>query len=107
METVCPMIYEKDQTFQTSGWLIRILLLVLTAFFAIPAALIVRLVLPFEITWYSWTRIEIQRSRPSHQERASMRIASQIPPSVHFVVSLNLLGNMSNQLTKLRFHDRL
>lgn len=107
MESICPIIYDKDQYFQTSGWPARILLFLFTTWAAIPAVLMLRLILPFEVDWYSWTKIEIRRSRLSHQERASKRIASQISPSLHFMVSLNVVDDMTNQFIMLRYLDRL
>ncbi|KAJ9107516.1 hypothetical protein QFC21_000972 [Naganishia friedmannii] len=85
LESICPLVYDKDQDYQKSGAATRFLILVITAWAAIPTILIVKLMSPLEITWSTWAKMEIHRSRLNRQERASQRIASQISPSIHLM----------------------
>jgi hypothetical protein len=86
LEIVCPLIFDKDDPFATGSGPMRVLYLIMGIWFSLPAVMMLRAILPFTVTWDSWTRLDIRRSRRTHRERASKRIADQLAPSVRLMV---------------------
>lgn len=86
LKIVCPLIFDKIDSFATGSGPLRVLFLIMGIWFALPAVLMLRAIVPFTVTLDSWTRLDIRRTRRNHRERASERLADQLAPSVRFMV---------------------
>lgn len=83
---ICPPVFNKDGAFADPSGPMRVLYAIIGVWFALPALLMLRAILPVTITWTTWTNLEIQRAQATHRERASQRVANQITLPVRTMV---------------------
>lgn len=100
-------MFDKDDNFRTSSAVKRAFLGILWLWVAIPAFLMLRAISPVSVTWTSWTSFTIERSRSSHRERASKRVADQLTPLMRLSVSLGRLTHDVLDLTVFTLRDQV
>jgi hypothetical protein len=103
LEPIASTMFDKDNSFSTGSALLRVSLGTLWLWVVTPALLMLRVISPVSVAWSSWTSVVIERSRLSHRERASKRIADQLAPLKKLAVSSSGLFTATTKPTILIF----